>query len=60
MKLLRPWELLKLYWSESGLNYCCYEFHLSYSYQAYFDLCDKVSLILVILVTPRLEEHMEA
>ena len=44
MKLLRPWELLKLYWSQPAaeVKYCCYEFHLDYTYQAYFDLCDQL------------------
>ena len=44
MKLLRPWELLKLYWSESAaeVKYCCYEFHLFCSGQAYLDLCDQL------------------
>ena len=46
MKLLRPWKLLKLYWSESesaaDVKYCCYEFHLCCSYQAYLDLCDQL------------------
>ena len=46
MKLLRPWELLILYWSESesaaDVKYCCYEFHLCCSGQAYLDLCDQL------------------
>ena len=44
MKLLRPWKLLKLYWSESAadVKYCCYEFRLCCSYQAYLDLCDQL------------------
>ena len=44
MKLLRPQEPLKLYQSESaaGVKYCCYEFHLCYSYLVYLDLCDQL------------------
>ena len=44
MKLLRPYKLQKLYWSESAadVKYCCYEFHLCCSYQAYLDLCDQL------------------
>ena len=46
MKLLRPWELLKLYWSESesaaDVKYCCYGFYLCCSYQAYLDLYDQL------------------
>ena len=44
MKLSRPWELLKLYWSQPAaeVKHYCYEFHLGYSYQAYFDLCDQL------------------
>ena len=46
MKLLRPWKFLKLYWSESesaaDMKYCCYEFHLLCSGQAYLDLCDQL------------------
>ena len=45
-KLLKPWELWKLYWSESesaaDAKYCCSEFHLCCSYQAYLDLCDQL------------------
>ena len=48
MKLLRPWELLKLLWSESEsaaeVKYCCYEFHLCCSYQVYLDLCDQLGI----------------
>ena len=46
VKLLIPWYLLKLYWSVSEsaaeVKYCCYEFHLCCSYQAYLDLCDQL------------------
>ena len=46
VKLLIPWGLLKLYWSVSEsaaeVKYCCYEFHLCCSYQAYPDLCDQL------------------
>ena len=46
LKLLRPWKLLKLYWSESQsaayVKYCCSEFHLCLFYQAYLDLCDQL------------------
>ena len=44
MKLLRPWKLCKLYWSESAVDvkYCCYELCLCCSCQAYLDLCDQL------------------
>ena len=46
MKPLRPWKLWKLYWSESesaaDVKYCCSEFHLCCSHQAYLDLCDQL------------------
>ena len=44
LMLLRPWKLLKLYWSESAadVKYCCSEFHLCLFYQAYLDLCDEL------------------
>ena len=48
MKLLRPWELLKLSWSEcesaAEVKYCCYEFHLCCSCQVYLDLCDQLGV----------------
>ena len=54
-KLLRSWKLLKLYWSESesaaDVKYCCYEFHLCCSYQAYLDLCDQL-VVQEILPVP--------
>ena len=53
-KRLRPWELLRLYWSESAadVKYCYFEFHLCLFCQAYLDLCDQlvVQEILPVLL----------
>ena len=55
-KWLRPWKLLRLYWSESesaaDVKYCCSEFHPCLFYQAYLDLCDQlvVQEILPVLL----------
>ena len=56
LKQLRPWKLLRLYWSESesaaDVKYCCSEFHLCLFFQAYLDLRDQlvVQEILPVLL----------
>ena len=53
-KWLRPWELLRLYWSDSAadVKYGDFEFHLCLFYQAYLDLRDQlvVQEILPVLL----------